>query len=124
MIDGPCFARGLLVFTKYEDDDIRLTRNSHCLLDTLGVQSGIAEHNLVGLPHGIGLCDFAAERVQHFPDGSDLIFNPLQNADTATRLVAVAAKVEIGSVRSDDRNTLVLGAVQWEQVVLVLEKDN
>ncbi len=48
----------------------------------------------------------------------------MQNADTASGIVAVSAEMEFSRVRTDDRNPLVLRSIQGEQIVLILQQDD
>ena len=98
----------MLVSANYQDDNIGLTRDPYCFLNSLGVQSRIAEHDFVGVPVRIAFGDLATQRVKNLRAGPDLVADTLQNTDSASRIVAVTAQMKFGGVRADDGDVLVL----------------
>jgi hypothetical protein len=93
MVDGPGFAGGLLVSAERQDYEVCCRGNFGGFLDALGVERRIADYHFVGIPIGIGLGDLASEGVEDFRGGAYFSFDRLENADAATRLVAIPAQV-------------------------------
>src|SRR5579883_3435216 len=124
MIDGPGFARGLFIAAERKDDDIGLAGDGHGFFDALGVERGIAEHDFIGVPIGIGLRDFAAERVENFGGGADFVLDALEETDAAAGIVAVAAEMNLGGVRSDDGDFFIFAFGQRKQMAFVLQEND
>ena len=121
----PGLAGSLLIFAEDQDNDISLLRDLHGCGDAFGVECRIAEHNFVGIPVGGGFGNFAAFGVEHLGRRSNFVSYTLQNADTASGIVAVSAEMEFSRVRADDRNPLVLRfSIQGQQIVLILQQDD
>ena len=99
---GPGFARGLLVFSQYEQDHVGLTSYLDSFLNALCVERGISEHHLVGVPVGRRFSDLAAFGEEHFATRAYFVFDTLQDADAASWIVAVAAEMHLACVRTDD----------------------
>src|SRR5438132_6316397 len=119
-----CLTVSLLIVAENQNNDISLLRDLHGCGDAFDVECRIAEHNFVGIPVGGGFGNFAAFGVEHLGRRSNFVFYALQNADTASGIVAVSAEMEFSRVRTDDRNPLVLRSIQGEQIVLILQQDD
>src|SRR5262249_61427898 len=67
---------------------------------------------------------FAAFGIKNSASLSCFIFHTLQNADPATGLVAVSAKMYVGCIGANDRDRLVFGPIERKQMILILEQDD
>src|SRR5712692_1356417 len=124
MVCGPSLARSLFVFSQDKENDVRLLGYLHRVLYAPGIQSRIAKHHFVGAPIRHTLRDLASLGIEDFHILANLVANSLQNADASAGIIAVPAKMNVGSVRSDNGNAFVLGLVQRQKLVLIfLEND-
>src|SRR5882724_570242 len=108
----PVARRALLVAAEDENHQIGFFGDGYSRCNSLGVENGIAEHNFVGIPVGFGFGNLAAFGVEDFRVRSYFVLNSLQDADAASRLVAVAAEVDVGGIGADYGDVLVLGFVE------------
>ena len=90
--------------------------------DALGVELRIAEDHFVGIPIGKRFRDLGAFGVENLRAGADVILNPIENADAAAGLVAVAAEMHVVRIRPDHGDVLVLGR-RAAKGFLILEED-
>src|SRR5713226_10260072 len=121
---GPSLAGGLLVFSQYEQDHVGLTSHLDSFLNALCVERGISKHHLVGVPVGRRFCNSAAFGKEHFATRAYFVLDTLQDADAASWIVAVAAKMNLARVGTDDGDAFVLRAIERQKTVLILEQDD
>src|SRR5688572_22411918 len=112
MIVSPGFLVCIFIAAQYQYGNVRCFCYINRLSNQLTVFQRIAKVGSVGPPVTTFLRNLAPFCIRDLYPSADLFCNPLKYADTATRLVAISAKMCAVGVWPNDGNRLKAGSVQ------------